>query len=293
MKQHRRGKRAGGTSSKTAIPAAPAEGKPITRKSRWSLLGKAGIAFASLIVAWAVPFFAPSVWQGISDATGREQLLVTVLEASDFQSEAHALHSGRQVIPRSLSEVQRVPASERAAWQRSVGAVDAESTLIRLIIRGTSDRRVTIQRVSVEVTRRDVPLTGLVISGDSGGVADPRYLRADLDTGDVRWSDADGSPIGPSTVFVTDRDEELLDLIAFTKGGEPNDEGCDCRWLVRLTYTVEGGEVKHLLVGPEAGGTFRTTAVSRAADWNVSTGTCTDVPSLPVLCDADPTRGRG
>jgi len=150
---------------------------------------------------------------------------------------------------------------------------------------------VTIQRIDIEVTRRDPPLPGLVVTGDSGGVAEPHYLQANLETGEITWSDGDGKPTGPLSVWVSETEHELFDLIAFTSAypGTQDEVGCDCHWLVKLTYTVDGGEPQVKLVGPPEGGTFRTSATIRAAIWNVSTYECTDVPGLPALCDTDPT----
>lgn len=228
----------------------PAEdGRPsvVARPSRWTPVTKAVTAVASLVAASAVAFFGPGVWQGLQDATGGEPLSVQVLDASQFRSDAHALHSGERVIPRPLSEVLAAP-------------------------------------------REGFDVPGLRITGDSGGVADPRYLRADLETEEVRWVDASGADTGPVTFFVTD---QVLDVLAETHAFDSSEEGCDCRWRLRLTYTAAGGEAEELLVGPADGETFRTTAQSRAAVWNVSTGTCEDVPGLPPMCDADPRRPPG
>jgi hypothetical protein len=119
----------------------------------------------------------------------------------------------------------------------------------------------------------------------------PTTYRRTLRQGEITWSDGDGKPTGPLSVWVSETEHELFDLIAFTSAypGTQDEVGCDCHWLVKLTYTVDGGEPQVKLVGPPEGGTFRTSATIRAAIWNVSTYECTDVPGLPALCDTDPT----
>jgi hypothetical protein len=246
-----------------------------------------------LVAAWAVPYFVPGLWRQVRQASGQEPLTVTVLTADQFKSEAHQDASDQTVVPRPLSEVKRalesLDAEDYTRWEKSVGGVDATSTLIRLVVRGTSSERVTIQRIDVEVTRRDPPLPGLLVTEPTGGVAEPHYLRADLETGEVVWSDGEGNPIGPLSVWVSNTEEEIFDLIAFTEAypGSQDKVGCDCHWLVKLTYTVGGGEPQVKLVGPPEGSDFRTTATLHAASWEIGSRTCEDVPSLRALCDVE------
>jgi len=109
----------------------------------------------SLVVAWAVPFFAPGVWDALKRAGGGEPLAVTVLTADQFQSQAHYDQDEELVVPRPLSDVQGawngMSRRDYRAWARQIGGLDATSTLIRLVVRGTS-RKVLIQRIEVDVT---------------------------------------------------------------------------------------------------------------------------------------------
>jgi hypothetical protein len=283
--RHRRRASAAADSDASAAPS------PADRHRFWTWPKKIGTAVLSLVVAWAVPFFAPGVWNAVKGAGGREPLAVTVLGADQFQSPAHTDHDDEMVVPRPLSEVQRAwnggSPREYRVWARREGGVDATSTLVRLVVRGTSSKRVLIQRIEVDVTRRDPPASGLRVTRATGGTKTVHYLRADLETGRITWSDGDGSPVGPLTLWVSDSEEEVVDLIAVTRASDRlGKKGCDCRWLVNVTYTVAGeAQPRTKTVRPPGGGEFRTTDTTRAAAWNLDDGTCGDVPGLPRWCD--------
>ena len=239
-----------------------------------------------LILAWAVPYFGPDIVQKFRAASGQDFLSVTVLTADQFRSDAHVDHTGLPVVNRPLSELKAATPREDKKYPGEWP--DAGTTLIRLVLRGAVSAQVTIQQISVVVTQRNPPAPGILITGDKGAGVIPRYVQANLDTEEVSWSDEEGRPIGPLSLRVSENEEELVDLLAFTEGYPADGKGCDCYWRVELAYTVDGGEPKVRSIGAPGGGDFRTTSLARATVWNVSTETCEDVPGLPTLCDTDP-----
>ena len=162
-------------------------------------------AIATAVLGWAVTYFAPGAWEGVKRLGDETDLRVSVLFSEQFDSPAEADSSGQFIWPMPAREI---PEDATPAVTRTRGAADAESTLIRINVRGTSTKRVTVQRVEVVTVRRDRPLRGVWRTGDQGGVVTVRYLTANLDTGQITWSDDTKKPIGPIAVYVTDTEEE-------------------------------------------------------------------------------------
>jgi hypothetical protein len=248
---------------------------------RWSWPQKIAAVVLPLIAAWAVTYFAPGVWESIKGATGVEPLTVIVLNHEQFDAPIEADLNEEFVVPTALSSWNSATwPYAQLEWAYKHGGADADNTGIRLVVTGTSAKKVTIQEVAVRIVERDEPLRGLTVTEVRGGLSAPRHLLADLDNGEVSWSDEAGKAIAPMTLWVNNSEQEIIDLVAFT-------EECFCLWVVDLTYTTDD-ETKTLTV-PKKGQTFRTTATSRAAVYTVIENTCEDYADLkPTLCDAPP-----
>lgn len=233
------------------------------------------VALPPLLLAWSVNNFAPGLWDSLRGLGGAETLEVTVLFPETFDSPLEAEHRGELIWPMSSSQIPENATREEAA---DLGAADASTTLVRLNLRSSFSERVTVQQVAVDV-ERDRPLRGAWVTGDMGGDASVRYLRANLDDGTVGWFDAGGKPIPPIPIYVGADEEENVDLLATASG-------CDCRWVIEITYTVAGDPGQTVTVRPPGQSEFRTSGISAAASVNLSTGTCTESPTPgPRLCD--------
>lgn len=231
-------------------PVARSDG----RHGRRTGLIAAVVSVVSALVVSLVAYFTPGLWERVTRLQDDTDLAVTVLFDDQFDTPTGAVE-GEHVWPMAANVI---PRGSTPADALTHGAADAETTLIRLNVRGTSQTKVTIHKIDVVVTRRDPPLRGVWVTGDQGGGANVRYLHADLDRETLGWSDQDGVDIGPISVYVTDTEEENFDILAQT-------ETCDCHWRVRLTYTVADRQPRSVTIGRPDGRDLRTTSLSNAA----------------------------
>ncbi|GHA96779.1 hypothetical protein GCM10010346_19440 [Streptomyces chryseus] len=145
------------------------------------------------------------------------------------------------LVARGPDRVPPPPVEQDAGpWARSLDALHAGDTNVRVTLRGTSERAVVLEALRVRVTQRDAPARGNVygMSDGCGGALSPRHIAVDLDAPrPVARSVAgfDGvaeTPIPavafPYTVSVTD--PEVLLVNARTAG-------CDCRWYLELVWS--------------------------------------------------------
>jgi hypothetical protein len=220
-------------------------------------------------------------------AAGGEQVLkVTLLTSDQFESRAHNEASLEKLLNLPLSQFKRQ--TDNAS---ELVAPDAETTLVRLVLRGTTDDDVTVQRIETAVTERRPPARGIWTISEKGAGETPRYLRADLDTGKMSWSDEDGKPVSPIALRVNEQEEELVDLLVGSYGLPGSGEGCDCTWHIKVTYTVDGGDPEQLDVYAPNGASFRTSSLGRASQWYPDES-CDDPPEEQPLCDTDPSLGN-
>jgi hypothetical protein len=133
----------------------------------------------------------------------------------------------------------------------------------------TFSKRVTIQRISVNVERREAPLRGVWVTGAKGGVTEVRYIHIDLERGTTKWIDSFGNDVLPMTIHVDGTTEETLDILAEARNGR-------YWWNLELTYTVDGGEPQHLTAIPPDKELFNTSSAENATVLDVSSSTCTE-----------------
>ena len=259
---------------------------------------RAGVSLVGLTAAWAVGFFGPGLWESAKVAAGEDPLAVAVLRDYQIPTDAE-FHFDEVIVPGRLSKFPEPPFDSEAvgdtptfsqAWKYRRDEVDALTTAVRFVFTGSRSDPVIIQRFSVRVIARRPPLRGILALGAEGGEGAPmeiRYLRADLDTGKLAWRTGEGKPAKPLALALSRGDQVIVDLIAETMK-------CDCDWVVDVTYTVDS-EVGTLTV--PARGHFRTSALSRAAVWNIFDDphpSCQDYRDLkPTLCDGPPATFEG
>jgi len=256
-----------------ALPALEKTSHPRSTPTRMLLW--LSVALPPLLLGWAVNHFVPGIWDSVRGLGGAETLEVAVLFPDEFDSPLEADTRGELIWPMSRSQIPENATREEAY---GLGAVDASTTLLRLNLRSSFPERVTIQQIAVDVERDD-PLRGIWVTGDMGGDANVRYMQADLDEGTVGWVDDKGEPIPPLPIYVSETEEENVDLLARASD-------CYCRWTIELTYTVAGSSPRTVTVRPPGGDEFHTSGTSAAATVNISINSCTESSEPgPRLCD--------
>ncbi|MFD6420057.1 helix-turn-helix domain-containing protein [Streptomyces sp. NPDC060194] len=142
-------------------------------------------------------------------------------------------------------------------WARSLGAVHAGDTQVRVTVQGRGGTTVVLQSLQVRVVARNAPPAGEVyrMDGGCGGSLTPRRFAVDLDVprpvAHPRAGNDAGTPI-PAVSFpyrVSARDPEILLTTARTTA-------CDCAWYLELAWTA-GGRSGTVRID-DAGRPFRT-----------------------------------
>jgi hypothetical protein len=145
---------------------------------------------------------------------------------------------------------------ERYAWAHALGGVDANETLLRLSISGTSAAATDLQQIRVRIVRCTRPLSGTEVSytglGDAIGT---RFFTVNLDqqpptvkyvgTGATRRPGPQ-----PFPMRVTDSIQEEFDITADVLNS-------DCQWDLLLDWTQ--GQHSGTVVISNNGKPFRTT----------------------------------
>ena len=161
------------------------------------------------------------------------------------------------VVPRSIADIgpppnryaadpsnpQEPPADDpaRYSWAHRLGGVDADQTLVRLSISGTSSSATVLQQLRVRVLQCGPPLTGTDVSyrglGDGIGV---RYFFVVLDqslpTVVYSWPDLRANGNQPFPLRVTNSIQEEFDVV-----GQVNHSDCDWELLLDWTQGTRNG----------------------------------------------------
>ncbi|MEV6266725.1 hypothetical protein AB0L64_06150 [Kribbella sp. NPDC051936] len=262
----------------------------------WGVVKRAGVSVVGLVAAWAVGFFGPGLWESAKVAAGQDALGVVILRDYQIPTDAE-FHFDQVIVPERLSRFPWPDGQAAAdgaptvkpAWTYRADEVDAMTTAIRLVFTGTRSDTVVIQKFALRVTERRPPVRGILTLDAQGGEAtpmEPRYLRANLDTGNLAWRTGEDKPTSPAPLALDRGDQLIVDVIAATTK-------CDCDWVVDVTYT-SGSETATMTMPPR--GHFRTSSLSRAAVWNPfeERPTCEDFRDLdPTLCDRLPPQFGG
>lgn len=146
---------------------------------------------------------------------------------------------------------------ERYAWAHRMGGVDADETLLRLSISGTSAAATDLQQIRVRIVRCQAPLHGTEVTylglGDEIGA---RFFTVILDAPDpiVKYvgTGTSRSPgAQPFPLRVTNSIQEEFDIAADTLHSE-------CQWKLLLDWTQ--GDRSGTMVISDGGTPFETTA---------------------------------
>ncbi|MFF3323515.1 helix-turn-helix domain-containing protein [Streptomyces sp. NPDC002889] len=167
---------------------------------------------------------------------------------------AYAVNRGPGAVPPPPAE------SDAGPWARSLGAVHAGNTLVRITVQGRSDKAVVLQALRVRVTARRTPPNHNVyrMSSGCGGSITPRLFDTDLDAPrplarSVPGNDS-GEPI-PAVSFpykVSATDPEILLVTGRTVT-------CDCDWYLELEWS--SGDRSGTIRIDDAGRPFRTSGI--------------------------------
>jgi len=212
---------------------------PLRALKTWP--GKLATALLSLLLGWAVSYFAPGVWNSITGTLGKSPLEVRVITDAD-RIESARNNARQYLVHHPISEVGPPPSGVdpdgRYQWAHSMNGVDAWESYVELIIRGRSADPVVLLGIDINVVSRQPPLRGTLLSYDGLGAGiDVRKVHVDLDSDEPRTfhftEDLKETEIFP--LRVSDTELEVIDLVVSTGS-------CDCRWTAELHYEVGGKE---------------------------------------------------
>ncbi|MET9484494.1 helix-turn-helix domain-containing protein [Streptomyces sp. NPDC006638] len=191
------------------------------------------------------------------------------------------------LIDRAPSAVPPPPTEADAEpWARSVGAVDAGESSVRITVQGKSDTAVVLQALHVRIVAKRTPLPYYTyhMSPGCGGSLTPRLFDIDLDASrplarSQAGNDA-GEPI-PAVSFpyrVSATDPEILLATGRTIA-------CDCEWYLELEWSsgARSGTVRV----DDHGEPFRTSGLRGRPAYDYDTGSRRWVPAESDLT-ADP-----
>lgn len=150
------------------------------------------------------------------------------------------------------------------SWKRAVGAIDGDTSGVRITITGKSERPVILQSLDIDVEQRELPRHAFTLD-DTTACSDQgvRYLSYNLDRhpprligsmdarnfGRVNQGEVENPVMFPYKVSITE--SEVFQVR--TRTAE-----CDCRWRLRLHW-VSGDESGDFIIDNK-GNPFRTIA---------------------------------
>ncbi|MFJ2648096.1 helix-turn-helix domain-containing protein [Streptomyces sp. NPDC087420] len=191
------------------------------------------------------------------------------------------------LVNRAPSAVPPPPTeSDAEPWARSVGAVDAGESSVRVTVQGKSDTAVVLQALHVRIAAKRTPLpyNAYSMSPGCGGSLTPRLFDIDLDASrpvarSKAGNDA-GEPI-PAVSFpykVSATDPEVLLATGRTVT-------CDCEWYLELEWSsgARSGTVRI----DDQGKPFRTSSLRGRPAYDYDTGSHRWIPAESTLT-ADP-----
>lgn len=131
-------------------------------------------------------------------------------------------------------------------WARSLNAVDAISTPLKITIQARVEAAVLVENVRV-LGHRQVPLKGgmILTRGVGGADLEPRRFEIDLDWGQepvVTWTKPGGEPGEPPALKLAAGDVEQFHVWA---NSNQRGEAVWHEWTIELHLLVEGQKVTH------------------------------------------------
>jgi hypothetical protein len=233
---------------------------PVLRRGLGTWTGRLIAAALTGIVGSAVAYvFSNDFWHSAARhlGTAAPALRVQVIDDVDrFHSDA--VHVPAFVIP-GARPLPAPPSGERPdgrwAWAHEHGGIDADETLVRLVLTGRSAEPVIVQDAHVRVLARRTPVrrgSYLTYMGLGAGQSVRHFAVAlDREPPLMRHIGSRGTPDAYFPLRVTNAEVEIFDILASTSI-------CDCSWVVEIDYTAAGEDGK--LRVDDHGRPFRTTA---------------------------------
>ncbi len=176
----------------------------------------------------------------------------------DLIETTRRFHNPEFIVQRPIAEVGAPPNGEekegRFRWAREMGGIDALATVLRLVIRGSSDAPVTLHSLDVEIVSRRPPLEGTLLTYDGQGAGQAvRYFEIKLDepTPTVTYVADEGEEATHFPYRVSRTELEVFDIYAVSVQEH-------VQWRLRLAYTDDEGE--GTVVIDDDGKPFETTA---------------------------------
>lgn len=259
-KQQKRGKR-----RRRPPRAPPRTASGGSRASRaWSAV------VAAVLAAAVAAYLEPEFWtETLPRAVGIHVTPLEIVVETDRDLIGGPDMSPAFVFDRPLEEISSPPQGSylgqgRYRWAHGQDAVDADETLIKVVVTGKSDERVQLVRLEVRVVSRRRPLQGTYIAyGPIGGFVVQRHIKADLDArpapalsiSDPGATEPHEMPIDEAFPRWVSRDEQETLLI---RGSTFN---CDCEWEARLAYLTPDGQRGWVTIRDD-GRPFRTTSTA-------------------------------
>ena len=218
----------------------------------------AALAAASA-VGWIVTQTLPALWSETAAQTGLApaQVQVDVVMDEDVLTKFDAAHNPEFVIQRPIDEIGPPPNGDeergRFGWAKSMGGIDAYSTVLRLVIRGRSEEPVILHGLEVEKVA-EPPLTGTLVSYFGQGAGQVvRFFDIDLDQepAKVDFIDRGNEPAVLFPYRVTSSELEVFDIHASTLKSH-------VKWRLRLRYSAAGKDASMTI--DDDGRPFETTS---------------------------------
>lgn len=255
----------------TEKPAAPSD-EPATGSRLRRLLGTwSGRVWVLLVALGIVGSAGTAIWKKTSEVTGLAgaPVGVAVVRDPDRITTLDSIENYTFVVPGPIVSVGRPPNGEsehgRYDWAKSMGGIDAGSTVVRLIIRGRSESPVILNNLRVEVVKKAAPVAGTLVSYFGQGAGQPvRFFEIDLDRSDPT---VDYLKQGNKNVVfpyrVSNSDVEVFDVYAYTLFH-------DVHWRLHLDYTTSSKE--ETMTFDDRGEPFETTAQADPSTWHAVGG---------------------
>lgn len=193
-------------------------------------------AVVPIVLNWAVPLLLNAVWKR---ATGQPPLSTSILkgpiryEHRSSTPQDFVFESAPETLPPAPPEWEK----DRSPWAYDLGAVDADSTEVQIVIEARDEQAVVVRDLRVNVVQRQKPLPGYALRQIAGDLVDVRYAKVDLDgsppgvTLGSGYTEGEGQWSFP--LKVTGSEPEVLHIVATTVE-------CLCAWTADLVYTYKG-----------------------------------------------------
>jgi hypothetical protein len=215
-------------------------------------------ALAAAVAASISAVVVDAVQSGVATITGpREPFGWTISAAPGATKDT----CGQHLVNRPPAQM-RVDHSADVrlggAWWRSLGAVDADATDLRITVQGHTSKAVVLHGFKVKVTKRSMPLAANAYDlgelNPCGEGVSPRGFAIELDAPQPRARALPGPTPQPAVDFpyrISESDPEVFEVTATTAR-------CDCSWHLELDWSSDG--VSGTSVITVAGRDFRTSS---------------------------------